>query len=658
MNKKILLVAGAAILLILKTNAQVDNLYTEVQPWAESPVLHKLPAAFKDQSAVYLMDSRTFHYKFEGKNLMQYNYVYRLIKVEDDKGIEMFNKIYLPVSRYAETYDIKARVITSTGKVINVPAEKIKEEEEDGRRYKLFAMEGIDKGAEIEYSYMVKKDPSFFGSEIFQSKSVPYYQVKLLIITPKHLKFDAKGFNGFKILADSLVGDERFIPGYSENIKELDEEKYGLRDPYLQRADFKLSYNLSTNNDVEMYTWKELARKAYTNISTFTEKERKAIAKFIDGAKIPPDATEEKTIMLLEDYMKTRINVDDKLVREDVNNIESTIKNGNTNNFGAVRFFVCMLENKNIKYQVVFPSVRNQLPLDEDLANWNRVDETLIYFPGTGKLVQPSGSIYRYPFVEAYWAGTRGLFLKGTTIGDVKTAVGKFDDIPIEPFEQNAQNMEVHAKLDASGDSLIIDSRQILKGYPAISYRPIWTYLPKDKQQETMKEIIQNIAKSENIQNIKAENTSLTDVWDNKSLIISGTIHTAELLERAGNKLLFKLGELIGDQVQMYQEKTRQLPAEMPYAHVEERKITFDIPEGYTIKNLDDIKIDVQYKKDNIVVMGFVSTYKVVNNVLEVNVLETYRDLKYPLSEFETFKKVINSSADFNKIVLVLEKKG
>ena len=95
---------------------------------------------------------------------------------------------------------------------------------------------------------------------------------------------------------------------------------------------------------------------------------------------------------------------------------------------------------------------------------------------------------------------TRGLFLKGTTIGNIKTAIGKFDDVPIEPFESNAHNMEVHAKLDSSGDSLIIDSKQILKGYGAIVYRPIWAFLPKDKQEDAVKDIIQNVAKSENIQ--------------------------------------------------------------------------------------------------------------------------------------------------------------
>src|SRR5437868_694076 len=154
--------------------AQVTGLYNDTEPWAANPVLHKIPSNFKDESAVYLMDSRIFHYKNEGKNLVEYNYVYKLVKVQDDKGIEMFNKIYLQVFHNAGISDIKARVITSAGKVINVSPDKIKEEEEEGKQYKLFAMEGIDKGAEVEYSYIIKREPSFFGSEIFQTKAVPY----------------------------------------------------------------------------------------------------------------------------------------------------------------------------------------------------------------------------------------------------------------------------------------------------------------------------------------------------------------------------------------------------------------------------------------------------------------------------------------------------
>lgn len=657
MSFRNVLLFGICAIMCQAVTAQLPALYDENQPWDAKPELHKISDNFKGESAVFLVDSRIFHYKFEKENLVQVNSYYKLIKVTDDKGIEMFNKIYLSVPYDSEIKDIKARVITSTGKIVNVPADKIKEENEDGARYKFFAMEAVDKGSEIEYSYIIRKSPSFFGSEIFHGKSVPCQQAKILVITPKHLQFSAKGFNGFKMTEDSVISEQRFLAGYSENIKALDDEKYGLRDSYLQRADFKLSYNLSKNSDVEMYTWKELAQNAYNNVTSLTDKEKKAIGKFVNAAKIPANASDEQKIMMLEDYVKTNINIDEKLVSDLATNIEAIIKSRNTNNFGASKFLAAVLQDQNINFQVVFPSVRNQLPLEEDMANWNRIEETIFYFPSFGKFLEPSDAANRYPFVNPYWAGTRGLFVKGTTIGDIKTAVGRFDDISIIPYEENAHNLEVIVSMDATADSLIIQSKQILTGYAAMSYRPLWAYLAKDKQEDAVKSIIQSVAKSENITNIKCDNTELKDSWDNKPLVISATLHTSDLLEKAGNKILFKIGQLIGTQEEMYQEKERQLPAEVAYPHVLARKITFNIPEGYVIKNPESIVIDVQHKNNNVQNLAFVSSYKIEKNVLFVDVQEVYRDLKYPLADFGTFKKVINASADFNKVVLVLEKK-
>jgi len=641
----------------VKTNAQLSGLYGSSFTWIDKPELHKMPENFKAASAVYLADNRIYQYKFDGKELYQYNYVYKLIKVADDKGIETFNKIYIPVYRNSEVNDLKARVINAAGKVIDVPESKIKDETIDGYRYRFFAMEGLDKGSEIEFSYVTKKSPSFFGSETFQSQSTPYVKVNISLVVPKHLKFDAMGFNGLTVLQDSVIDDNRIIAAYSDNIPELDEEKYGLRDPYLQRLDYKLSYNLSKNSNVKIYTWNEMARNIHNNLTSLTDKEKKAINKFVNAANIPDGAKEETMIMQLEDYMKNKINIDDKLISENAENLDAVIKSGNTNNFGAARFMIAMLDNKGIRYQVVFPSVRNQLPLVEELENWNRIEELILYFPGTQKYLEPSSVVLRYPYVDPFWAATRGLYLKTTTIGDVTTAIAKFDTIPMLPFDEHAHNMEVSVKLDGTGDSLIIESKQILKGYGATAYRPLWAFLPVDKQEEAVKDIIKSVAKSENIQHVKTENIKFTDFWDNKPLIISGTIHTADLLDRAGNKLLFKIGELIGPQEQMYQEKPRQLPAEMQYPHILYRKIKFQIPDGYTVKNLKDLNIDIQEKKGAEVSLGFTSNYTLNGNNLEVEVMETYRELKYSLAEFDIFKKVINAAADFNKIVLVLEKK-
>ncbi len=657
MNLKQIYLAASLIATALTSNAQLSGLYSSSFSWNDKPALHKMPEKFKDASAIYLRDDRIYEYKFEDKKMVQYNHVYKLIKVADDKGIESFNKIYVPVYGTSEVNNLKARVINSSGQVINVPAEKIKDEMYEGNRFRFFAMEGLDKGSEIEYTYVTKRNPTYFGSETFQSESTPYARVNVTLVVPKHLKFEAMGFNGLTVLTDSVIDETRVIAAYSDNIPQLEDEKYGLPKPHMQRLDYKLSYNLSNNNPVKLNTWNEMARNIHRNLTSINDKEKKAVTKFVNAANVPDGTGEETTIELLEDYMKNKINIDEKLVSENADNLEAIIKSGNTNDFGASRLMIAMLETKGIRYQIVFPSVRNQLPLVEELENWNRIDETLLYFPSTKKFLQPNAVILRYPYVDAYWAATRGLFLKITSIGDVTTAIAKFDTIPMIPFDQHAHNMEVSVKLDGTGDSLIIESKQILKGYGASVYRPIWSFLTVDKQQETMKEIIGSVAKSENIQNIKAENTAFTDFWDNKPLIISGTIHTAQLLDRAGNKLLFKVGELIGTQEQMYQEKPRQLPAEMQYPHVLYRKIKFQIPDGYSIKNLKDLNIYIQEKKNNIITLGFTSSYTLTGNSLDVEVMETYRELKYPLSEFETFKKVINAAADFNKIVLVLEKK-
>ena len=87
------------------------------------------------------------------------------------------------------------------------------------------------------------------------------------------------------------------------------------------------------------------------------------------------------------------------------------------------------------------------------------------------------------------------------------------------------------------------------------------------------------------------------------------------------------------------------------------RKINFTIPDGYVIKNLDDLKIDHTYQENGQTTMGFTSTYKVEGNVVRITIQEEYRRTYYPLSQFEDFKKVINAAADFNKVALVLEKK-
>ena len=111
------------------------------------------------------------------------------------------------------------------------------------------------------------------------------------------------------------------------------------------------------------------------------------------------------------------------------------------------------------------------------------------------------------------------------------------------------------------------------------------------------------------------------------------------------------------DRWQMYQEKPRRLPVELPFPHTLNRTIVLHIPEGYIVKNPDDLNMNVVHKQNNIITMGFVSSYTLNDNTITITINETYHEISYPLSQFEEFKKIINASADFNKVTLVLEKK-
>lgn len=644
--------------IIIAGNAFTQTVpYSNELPWQSKPTLHTVANENKSADAVILNDVRIIEYIMTEKEIYLNKSYYKLLKVQSDKGIEMHNKLYLPIYRNSEILNLKARVVLATGKVIDVPSSKIKETEEEGQKYKLFALEGIEKNAEIEYSYTLKIAASFFGTEVFQSMSAAVEKASMVIIAPDHLVFEAKGFNGITSQKDTLVNKFRYVTAEATNLKELNDEKYALVKPYQTRVDFKLSYNLSKNYDVELYTWKEFARKVYTNNTTITNKEKKYLDKIINSMSFLTDKTDEATICKIENFIKTNFNIDKELFGDNGMDIERIFATKNASDDGITRLFVNIFETIGIKYQIVFPSTRNRFPIDEELENWTRAENTLIYFPLTGKFISPNDISYRYPFVEPYDAGTRGLFLKGTVVGTLKTAVGVFNDIPLEVFEKNNQNMEVEASFDNDLDSVTMNSKQILSGYAAANYRPIYTFMSKDKQEQTTKEILKSVGKSSNVIKMEVTNTALIDFNDNKPLVIAGTIRSGDLIEKAGNKLLFKVGEIIGQQVEMYQEKPRILPIDMQFPNSQNRNIKVTIPEGYIIKNLKDLNIDISFKKNEVSSCGFECSYSLVGSLLEIKINEYYKEINYPQSDFENFKKVINASADFNKVVLVLEKK-
>ena len=118
------------------------------------------------------------------------------------------------------------------------------------------------------------------------------------------------------------------------------------------------------------------------------------------------------------------------------------------------------------------------------------------------------------------------------------------------------------------------------------------------------------------------------------------------------------MGELIGKQTEMYQEKKRKLPLDSEFQREYARTITINIPEGYQIANLEDIHLDESYSEDDESLMAFKSNYELKGDQLIITADEHYKTNHLPVEKFENYRRVINSAADFNKVVLVLEPKS
>jgi len=656
--KKLLLLPLAVFLFIQCLQSQQPAI--EKEEWTSKPVIHAVSPDYQNEPAVIILDRRRLEFIDDSAgDVREYYTLHKIIRVNNDKGIEYFNKIYLGISDNTDIVDIKARTILPDGKVIVLDKNNIKDmKEEDGSVYKIFAMEGMVKGSEVEFSYTFQKDASYFGREVIQSK-FPVLKTHLELVAPSRLVFDIKPYHcSPESKTDSTAGGKTILQYSLSGLEGLEDEKYASYTVNLARLEYKLAYNNATHRGERLFTWNGLAKKIYGNYTYYTESELKKIGSLVKSNGWEKLPNEPDQIMAVENYLKKYFSVRENIDDKDAYDIEKILKNKLASTMGIVRVYSSIFKTLGINYQFVLTADRDNTVIDREFENWNNGDYPLIYFPKENKFLSPTRMDFRYPWIYPSWGACNGLFCKSTSIGDFTTAIAEIKPIPLEDYHESYNNIESKINLNAAEDSLRIDMKQIFGGYSAAYLREGFNFSTEEQKQSIIKEMVKSSIGSESILSSETENAAFENENTFKPFILHAVVNSGDLLERAGNKILFKIGMAIGPQVEMYQEKARHFPITIEYPHFEERTIEFSIPDGYTIKNPEALKMEQIYKENGEQTMGFVSDYKLTGNKLLVHIMEDYRKTVYPVSQYNDFVKIINASSDFNKIVLVLEKKG
>lgn len=611
---------------------------------------------------VILKDKRVIEYIYEpiansqNQDVVVYRTHHKIILVNTDEAIDQYNKVYIQIEDPNSLIDIKARSISKSGKVTTFDKNNLKEmkNEEESSLFKIFAIEGLEVGSEIEYIYTVKRSLALWGREYMQFGN-PARNLELTIISPENLEFDAKGYNDVPAISDTVLNEKRILSLVVDSVPAAVDEEYAVYEANLKRVDYKLAYNHEAGKS-RLFTWSNAAQRIYTLNCVFTPTELAKVKKLVKSQKFGSNKDEEAKIKAIENYIKSNF-VIRKGASEDFILVDKIIANKYGDETGLVRLFEAILDEMKIDHRIVMTSDRSDVRFDGKFDSWKYLDNTVFYFPTTDKYLAPTVMELRYGMIPFYWTNNEGLFIKKVKIGETETAVSEVKFIPAMSSDKSMDNIYADITINDDMENVNIHMKRTIGGFNAVMFQPFYSRIDAEKQKELNDELLQMISKDAEISNVKVQNTDPNESLAEKPFIIEGDMKLSSLIEKAGNKYFFKVGDVIGRQSELYSEKKRSNPVENDFNRIYMREIRVKIPAGYTFKNLDDIKKNVAYDFDNAKAVGFISDYKVDGDMLVININEYYNRIDLPITMYEDFRKVINAAADFNKVVLILEKK-
>lgn len=652
MTRQILLFAF--VLILSQVNAQ-QNIHSNYN-WEDYP---EYSIEDKSKELVALKEKIIEEFVFEGKDFVEYFIEHRVLWLNSDDAIEEYNRVYLPLSGDSKLVENKARVIKKNGDIQVLDDSKVltAEDEETGRKYKYFAFEGVEKGSFIEYFFIQKKSPSVYGKRVNFQHTYDKYNLEFDLYAPTNLEFAFKSFNSLpEIKKEESNKDFTHWKLRVEKMPGLEEEDgspYNASKAFLVFKIHKNSYN-----DKVITSYASVAKNLYTvYYEDYKKRTNKDIDKFISKIGVNKNMDTDEIIRKVDMYIKKNIYLA-KNRNESLEDMDNILENNAANERGVVKLFIAIFRNLDVDHQIVLTTNRLDMKFDDSFEANNYLQEFLMYFPDTDKYLAPGDFDSFYGFPPAYLTDNYGLFVDKVNVGVYTSAVAQIGYIKALEAEKSVDNMQINVSFEL--DDLTtnnIEFKRTMNGYYAMYIQPFLDLIKPDKLDDVLNSFAKQIDENADVVNREEENNS-PEFFGVKPFILNYEITSESFVEKAGNKYLFKIGNLIGPQIEMYQDKKRVLSYENEFNRIYDRTITVEIPEGYTVSNPEDINIENVFKnEDGLELFAFHSYYELEGNTITITADEIYRNNIIPVEQYEEFRKVINSAADFNKITLVLEPK-
>lgn len=625
--------------------------------WEDEPVWEQLDTSYQKEQEVGLIYNRIVEFiyaeEYEGR-LVEYFTVHKKIRVYSDDAVQSNNKVYIGMGSVIELIEAKARVITPDGEIIEFDESNMLDSKgEDGSvLYKYFAIDGIVEGADVEYSYTVMRLPSYNGRRLDFQNDIHRKNINFTLASPSNLSFAIKSYNGLdQLLKDEKSSGKNVYSIHLDSVAPMVEEDYSAYAKNLLYLVYKLDEN-EYNGSTNLVNYGEVSQNIYNYYySNKEKKDVKSLKKFINGSGAFDEQDEVQKIRLVEAFLKKEIGVIEEVNTKTMGEI---ISDGYTSENGLILLMIQSFKILGIKHEIVLTCNRYEDYFDEDFESYDVLDNVFLYFPKQKKYLVPQQLTYRFGLVPDKWTAQNGLFIKEVTVGDMSTGLGKVKFIKALSADLTADNMDVF--VDFSDVALpVIEFERELSGYSSTFFQSLYNLFDDDTKKEIDESLILFADSKGEVIEYTLSGVDDEDFGVNP-MIYKGKIQSASIMEKAGNKFIFKVGELIGPQMEMYQDEERLTDIEHSHNMEYKRVIRFEIPDGYELSGLDKLKINEFYPAEKPTIR-FSSEYTVEGSMVTITVIEHYDEVFFTKEEIDDFRRIINAAANFNKIVLFLTKK-
>jgi hypothetical protein len=630
---------------------------SEIKPyeWDRSRGRFTLTNQEKANAELFIKQHVQHEYVLEDDQFLMYSTIHKIILVNSNEAIQKHNRIIISMNSTLDLVDLKARSISKDGKVVNFDMTNLKElkDEAGDKSYRIFAIEGIELGSEIEYYFTRKMYANLFD-RVFVQNDAPIKNSSFLLSCPKHLKFEFKSYLGYPPVKEESAEERNVYTVSMADIEGLKEEPFSYFSANRKRIEFKLAYN-TARAGARLYTWDDAAKNFYTRLTSLTKDEEKSLEKYFKS--LGDNAAEKIDVRIknIEQKIKTTVQVDKEgKGGEATGQINSILKYKIASREGITRLMVAVFNKANIATHVVLTCSREDVPFDGSFDTWGYLDDYILYFPATKGFVAPYHFEQRYPFVPHELTSQNGLFIEPFVMGEVKSGLASIQHIPAMGSDVSYDNLVMDVKFSSDLSQNLIVQKRSFGGYNAAYLTPYYPMMSKEDQQNMVDNITKQTAPDAKITRWTAKPFAN---GINDDFLIDVDFSSSHFLEKAGPRLLFKVGELIGPQTEMYRDDKRTTLVQNDFNRLYDRKITVTIPDGYVIKNPEVLNFNVLFKDKEKTSFAFVSKHEIKGQVLEIVINEFYREIEVPVSRYEDFRKVVNAAADFNKVTLVLEKR-